>query len=571
MMSMLPFESVGQITTSHWAVVAIGAFLFVPPSALVNEFCARKLNREELERRIEHRSDTKHLDRFEQLLSADTATHINKEKKYFEVIAGYEPISSQFLCTIMFSLQEPESFGHLVKEIRATFKRYEDITSESLVSLTLLHASLIETLRSTVIGGGGLPRVSPGAMVDGNYIAKGVTVQYSHLTFTRSPRYFHEPRSLRHNAGYQKIIRIGNLLSRMMPERASFPLSKDLGLVPEWKILPDQKIVFEMDFNMHGMWEKPKFWTRMWQRVRGTVAFWNITLDLSQQLQRPLRIDGNMSDAEQQSKQVPLIGTRSVQLVSSDEQVENAQGIIGGVAQSDDPNASAAPILEPDGQMGVRWWKARSSASASASGGGKRKKEAGKQSRSLTNTNTTAHTTNTELPVGECRCCSAESEYSLYSTSGRCLHLFFSEAEPCWYLTTGNLSSSFFTPADMFWGQLGGALEALDSGTTTVIDHAHMNVSAKHSNHALAATLHPRVSSWGPKLTLSSDFLQPWHWSDISRLANLLAPNPRVSLGFEFDGYAFLSPDAIQSLFSTVRAAGMCLITSHSFRNPLLS
>lgn len=48
------------------------------------------------------------------------------------------------------------------------------------------------------------------------------------------------------------------------------------------------------------------------------------------------------------------------------------------------------------------------------------------------------------------------------------------------YMISGNLSASFFTPSDIFWGQLGGALEALDSGTTTVVDHAHMNYSESH-------------------------------------------------------------------------------------------
>jgi cytosine/adenosine deaminase-related metal-dependent hydrolase len=38
-----------------------------------------------------------------------------------------------------------------------------------------------------------------------------------------------------------------------------------------------------------------------------------------------------------------------------------------------------------------------------------------------------------------------------------------------------------YTPEDIFWGQLGGCLEALDAGTTTVVDHAHMNYSPKHS------------------------------------------------------------------------------------------
>ncbi len=37
--------------------------------------------------------------------------------------------------------------------------------------------------------------------------------------------------------------------------------------------------------------------------------------------------------------------------------------------------------------------------------------------------------------------------------------------------------SSNYTLSDFFWGQLGGCLEALDAGTTTVVDHAHLTYS----------------------------------------------------------------------------------------------
>lgn len=37
-----------------------------------------------------------------------------------------------------------------------------------------------------------------------------------------------------------------------------------------------------------------------------------------------------------------------------------------------------------------------------------------------------------------------------------------------------------YVPEDVFWGQLAGCLEAIDAGTTTVIDHAHMTYSPDH-------------------------------------------------------------------------------------------
>jgi cytosine/adenosine deaminase-related metal-dependent hydrolase len=46
---------------------------------------------------------------------------------------------------------------------------------------------------------------------------------------------------------------------------------------------------------------------------------------------------------------------------------------------------------------------------------------------------------------------------------------------------TGNMASHSYKPQDVFWGQLGGCLEALVAGTTTIVDHAHISYSPEHS------------------------------------------------------------------------------------------
>jgi cytosine/adenosine deaminase-related metal-dependent hydrolase len=43
------------------------------------------------------------------------------------------------------------------------------------------------------------------------------------------------------------------------------------------------------------------------------------------------------------------------------------------------------------------------------------------------------------------------------------------------YMASGNLQSSNYTREDLYWGQLGGCLEAINAGTTTVVDHSHVN------------------------------------------------------------------------------------------------
>jgi cytosine/adenosine deaminase-related metal-dependent hydrolase len=51
------------------------------------------------------------------------------------------------------------------------------------------------------------------------------------------------------------------------------------------------------------------------------------------------------------------------------------------------------------------------------------------------------------------------------------------------YMATGNATSVFFSAEDGFWGELGGALEAIDAGTTTVLDHSHLNISPEHRRY----------------------------------------------------------------------------------------
>lgn len=47
--------------------------------------------------------------------------------------------------------------------------------------------------------------------------------------------------------------------------------------------------------------------------------------------------------------------------------------------------------------------------------------------------------------------------------------------------SSGNFQSSNHSAADIFWAQLGGCLESLEAGTTTYVDHAHMNYAPENS------------------------------------------------------------------------------------------
>ncbi|KAL8689501.1 MAG: hypothetical protein Q9218_004840 [Villophora microphyllina] len=131
-------------------------------------------------RRIGRSGNTEHLDLFDYVLPANSSmpsdprelTHIGALAQQM-MFANYGPMSDWYYGTLLFLLHEPECLQHLSKEIRDNFKTYDDISSSSLVSLPLLRACLEESLRLLQGNNTGLPRLSPGAMVDGHYVPKG--------------------------------------------------------------------------------------------------------------------------------------------------------------------------------------------------------------------------------------------------------------------------------------------------------------------------------------------------------------------------------------------------------------
>ncbi|KAF5976049.1 cytosine deaminase [Fusarium coicis] len=147
------------------------------------------------------------------------------------------------------------------------------------------------------------------------------------------------------------------------------------------------------------------------------------------------------------------------------------------------------------------------------------------------------------------------------------------------YMASGNLQSSNYTKSDIYWGQLGGSLEAINAGTTTVVDHSHVNVFAGAASTAISATASSglrcvygycptaRVASWSP-FAMNPDMLAPWVIDEIQELGNK-APfgDGRVTMGLAFDLW-FLPEQVIQDLFKRAREAGFELATTHAVSNP---
>jgi cytochrome P450 len=166
-------------------------YFFVPVKVLLSHLRIEKLNREAVEDRVARRHEPHPLDHFDSMLPPSAPVPVGREKIHFEVLAGhllvggFESVSGQYHCAITFLLLQPRLLQALTDELRTTFKSFEDINAESLVSLPFLNAVMNETLRMTVNVAAIIPRESPGATVDGKYIPKGVCIQV-----TTFPTYF---------------------------------------------------------------------------------------------------------------------------------------------------------------------------------------------------------------------------------------------------------------------------------------------------------------------------------------------------------------------------------------------
>ncbi|CAG8981635.1 hypothetical protein HYALB_00013715 [Hymenoscyphus albidus] len=157
-------------------------------------------NRQQLELRIRRKGAVEHLDFFDQIVPEDREPPKDPfEMRHLEqvagqlLVAGYEPPAIWLYHTIFYLVKNPRTLDVLTQEIRYAFENYHDITPGGAANLPYLTACLQESLRVMPSVLNGMPVISPGAVVDGTFIPKGVVCQSSTFGLARDPRNFHEP------------------------------------------------------------------------------------------------------------------------------------------------------------------------------------------------------------------------------------------------------------------------------------------------------------------------------------------------------------------------------------------
>ncbi|RYP65030.1 hypothetical protein DL771_008484 [Monosporascus sp. 5C6A] len=160
-------------------------YLFAPMGKVRLFAAIEKTIRKSVVWRIEQKGNTAHVDFFDYILPANSpspteyreVTHIGS-LAFQLMFAGWGPMGDLYYGALVLLIQDPECYKILTEEVRGKFKQYEDITPGALATLPYLHACLEEALRMLPSNNTGLPRVSPGAVVDGRYVPKGVSIFY---------------------------------------------------------------------------------------------------------------------------------------------------------------------------------------------------------------------------------------------------------------------------------------------------------------------------------------------------------------------------------------------------------
>lgn len=138
-------------------------------------------SKEKVQARISNNQNIDRIDFFSNLLSEkspDSSERFMLAQANVLVVAGSDTTSIFLTAATYYLLKNPEKMKLLVEEIRGAYHDAGQIDSSSTQRLSYLCAVVEEGLRIFPPASFGLPRISPGAFVDGTFIPKGVSFPF---------------------------------------------------------------------------------------------------------------------------------------------------------------------------------------------------------------------------------------------------------------------------------------------------------------------------------------------------------------------------------------------------------
>jgi hypothetical protein len=182
-LDLAPWGTINQISR-RFPLTRPSIWFLVPPRIARTLPTALRLNREEIRRRVRDRNVLQHGDYFERLVPSDGPAPSEEwllATANVLISAGYDTMANLMTAMLYFLCVNEEKYRRITEEIRGAFTNYDQITLDRLQTLLYLQAVIDETLRCHNNCTFGMPRVSPGATVDGTFVPKGVSCFCVHL------------------------------------------------------------------------------------------------------------------------------------------------------------------------------------------------------------------------------------------------------------------------------------------------------------------------------------------------------------------------------------------------------
>ncbi|RDW69963.1 hypothetical protein BP5796_08360 [Coleophoma crateriformis] len=217
-----PFGAVAQAKTNFWISIIFDASFAGALTHLFRRFPLLQLfipwllpNKDKLLKdRVEHRKLSREmaLGRLQKVEARDdffghliSGKEVDEEQtlKFLEsnastlVTAGSETTATALSGMTYYLLHNPACLSRLQHEIRSAYSSSNAITGDSTQQNPYLKAVIEETLRIFPPAPVGMPRVSPGAEVDGHYVPAGTVVHSNTWVLMHSPKYWHRPEEFR--------------------------------------------------------------------------------------------------------------------------------------------------------------------------------------------------------------------------------------------------------------------------------------------------------------------------------------------------------------------------------------
>lgn len=172
-----PWGTMNQITRKFPLLRPL-MWVMIPPSIVLTMPTLLRLNHKEVKARIDRRHALDHPDYMQSLIPEQDGD-LPKDDWIFAqadqmMAASFDPLTNVLTASVFYLGTNPEKMARTITEIRGSFVKYEDITAEGLQNCKYLTAVIDECMRVHTNAAFGLPRVSPGATVDGRYVPRGV-------------------------------------------------------------------------------------------------------------------------------------------------------------------------------------------------------------------------------------------------------------------------------------------------------------------------------------------------------------------------------------------------------------